>query len=113
MTQLSIASQRHYCLEAMRQLMRVRVELGRRWDAHQKALAALEATGAKLEGKANTGLTWHERQRAEQSVHMVLPTEAPLEAARYDEAQAWRNVCARLQESPAVPAELFAMLGGT
>jgi hypothetical protein len=97
----------------MRRLMRRRQELAQRWDEHQRAQAALEATGVKLEGKADIGLTWNERRWAEQKVAMVLPTAGPLEAARYAEAAAWRELCETLAQSPAVQAELFAMLGGT
>lgn len=111
MTQPSLASQRHHCLESARRLAAARKVQAIAWATHQAALAVLEATGVKLEAKHGNGLTWNERQHAERNVSLVLPTQAPLTAAVYQAGTAWREFCEALEQCPAVQAELFELLG--
>lgn len=98
----SLANQRHHVLEAVRVYQRAKVAHATAWLAHQAAETALAATGVTL---TSNRLGYNADHR------LVLPTEAPLSAARCQVTRGWQGVCTALEECPAVLAEVFTMLG--
>ena len=106
-----LSYQRHRCLEAVRRLLRCRAAVTYAWEEHQKALAVLAATGAQIAVRDGSGMSYDARQRTANYCQIRLPSEDLWERAQADERAAWTSLVDDLARSPAVQAELFAMLG--